>query len=140
MVFGKTPVKWNGTGGEISQGTCKVCAGTGCVTSFSLQSHLEVKGGGGALATVSPRSRLRLRRKPTRERTAKVDFLGFSYGIIESQSPRVYPKLTLSFPTRWFFQRHACYYNCIIHLHTLLPLHTHAHTSSYVGLSGDPGS
>lgn len=48
MVFGGMAVKWNGTGGEISQGTCKVSvvAVWGCVTSFSLQNLLG-KGGWG---------------------------------------------------------------------------------------------
>lgn len=43
MVFGGMPVKWNGTGGEISQGTCKVSTVVGCVTSLSS----KLWGGGG---------------------------------------------------------------------------------------------
>lgn len=64
MFFGGTPIKWNGTGGEISQGTCKVSA-VAVLCDILLSSKLsEVRR---ATSTVSPRGRECLRKRPERD-------------------------------------------------------------------------
>lgn len=88
MVFGRTPVKWNGTRGEISQGTCKVYAGADCVTPASLQSHVNVKGGGRIPAQHLPEAGIACGK--TNERmNCQIYFFSFSYGTIKHHPPHV---------------------------------------------------